>query len=111
MVLSYLLAIVCYFWTTGHEFTNEHFFIPIEYTHHSNDCLNRGMECYFAMNNCLLMPLIEPLYANCVIECLFLTYDCQKMLLIVNCARLNVHLASLIVERCSCLFIDTIECL
>ena len=23
------------------------FFIPIEHTHHSNDCSNRGMECYF----------------------------------------------------------------
>ena len=47
-MLSYLLAIVCYFLTTGREFTNEHFFMPIEHTHHSNDCSNRGMECYFA---------------------------------------------------------------
>ena len=23
-----------------------------------------------------------PLYANCLIECLFFTYDCQKMLMI-----------------------------
>ena len=57
------------------------FLIPIEHTHHSNDCSNRGMECYFAMNNCLLMPLIVPLYANCLIKCLFFTYDCREMLL------------------------------
>ena len=35
--------------------------------------------------------------------------DFLLVLLIVNCARLNVHLASLIVDRCSCLFVDTIE--
>lgn len=58
------------------------FFLPIEHTHHSNDCSNRGMECYFAMNNCLLTLLIAPLYANCLIECSFFTYDCPKMLLI-----------------------------
>ena len=59
------------------------FFIPIGHTHHSNDCSNRGMEYYFAMNNCLLTPLIVPLYANCLIECLFFTYDCREMLLIL----------------------------
>ena len=35
--------------------------------------------------------------------------DFLLVLLIVNCACLNVHLASLIVDRCSCLFVDTIE--
>ena len=35
--------------------------------------------------------------------------DLLLVLLIVNCACLNVHLASLIVDRCSCLFVDTIK--
>ena len=35
--------------------------------------------------------------------------DFLLVLLIVNRACLNVHLASLIVDRCSCLFVDTIE--
>ena len=35
--------------------------------------------------------------------------DFLLVLLIVNCACLNVHLASLIVDGCSCLFVDTIE--
>ena len=54
----------CYFLTTGREFTNEHFFIPTEQTHHSNDCSIRGLECNFSINDCLLTSLIVPLYAN-----------------------------------------------
>ena len=68
--------------TTCREFTNEHLFIPIEHTHHYNDCSIRGIECNFSINNCLLTPLIVPLYAKCLIECLFFTYDCRKMLMI-----------------------------
>ena len=55
------------------------------------------------------------LYANCLIESLFNlrlsedVIDFYLVLLIVNCALLNVHLASLMVEGCSCLFVDTIE--
>ena len=61
--------------TTGREFT-------IEHTHHSIDCSIRGIECNFSINNCLLTPLIVPVYAKCLIECLFFTYECQKMLMI-----------------------------
>ena len=43
-------------------------------------CLTiRGIECNFSINDCLLTPLIVLLYANCLIECLFFTYDCQKV--------------------------------
>ena len=42
----------------------------------------RGIECNFSINDCLLTPLIVPLYAYWLIECLFFTYDCQKMLMI-----------------------------
>ena len=58
----------CTFLPIGHCLcffdTNEHFFIPIEHTHHSNDCSIRGIECNFSINDCLLTPLIVPLYAN-----------------------------------------------
>ena len=40
------------------------------------------IECNFSINDCLLTPLIVPLYANWLIECLFFTFDCQKMLMI-----------------------------
>ena len=34
-------------------------------------CLTiRRIECNFSINDCLLVPLIVPLYANCLIECL-----------------------------------------
>ena len=124
------------FWQLVVDSLMNTFFIPIEHTHHSNDYSNRGMECYFAMNNivfwhrwfCLSMAIVLlnvtfslMIIRRCywfsfsVIDCQLRTFKCPKDALACSLTLLNVYKHANYALECSCgvneVFLGVIECI